>query len=567
MIQKKTIITGVIRSKRILSLLAVLLTLIMVSTRCKKSETITPESIEETAFIFLEARIDGFSKLNVNPSEGTASFSSGDMVVVASGGKYVGTLTSNGNTFSGSISNSTLNEPLYFYYLGNKLPEDILTPGISHKCSVILEDQTEQLPCIACATSNEKFNGSGLYTAVFQNKAALIKFDVTTVSPSATCIIDINNKVTVDFSSNSLSFDKSNDGVIRIPSGCGERWAVLLPQPEKEEGDWGSIYSEDEHYMGKRPALPQITSNDLLSSGFVLNVTEVKDAPEGSIAGLFTITPDNQEIFFSQGNLQYQASTNTWRFAEKQWNYVGGVDSDSNEERGNVFENGVKCDNSLIAETYNGWIDLFGWATSGYDHGSFCYQPWSTSENSSDYLAYNIACNLYDQTGSADWGYNTISNGGNTSNLWRTLTKQEWWYLLWARYTISGIRFAKAQVNNVNGIILLPDNWLPTYFALYNTTKKDVDYSANTISSNQWEVLEQHGAVFLPTAGWRNGIDVKSIGLQGVYWSSSLALAGQSNGNWHYSAYDFYINPHDVQYEDITDLDWGVAVRLVYDAK
>ena len=48
--------------------------------------------------------------------------------------------------------------------------------------------------------------------------------------------------------------------------------------------------------------------------------------PEGAVDGLFTINDQGGKVYFSQGNLQYQASTNTWRFAEHQWNYVGGSD-------------------------------------------------------------------------------------------------------------------------------------------------------------------------------------------------------------------------------------------------
>jgi hypothetical protein len=46
----------------------------------------------------------------------------------------------------------------------------------------------------------------------------------------------------------------------------------------------------------------------------------------GAISGKFTINANGDQVYFSQGNLQYQASTNTWRFAENQWNYVGGSD-------------------------------------------------------------------------------------------------------------------------------------------------------------------------------------------------------------------------------------------------
>lgn len=44
---------------------------------------------------------------------------------------------------------------------------------------------------------------------------------------------------------------------------------------------------------------------------------------EGIIDRLFTINHNGDQVYFSQGNLQYQASTNTWRFAENQWDFVG----------------------------------------------------------------------------------------------------------------------------------------------------------------------------------------------------------------------------------------------------
>lgn len=159
--------------------------------------------------------------------------------------------------------------------------------------------------------------------------------------------------------------------------------------------------------------------------------TPQNDYPEGAINGLFTINENGDQVYFSQGNLQYQASTRTWRFAELQWDYVG------NDSCGTVYENGVKCDNALANAHYNGWIDLYGWATSGYSHGGTCYYPWSPSADPSDYYAYgNYDGNLFDQTGQADWGYNPIINGGNTENSWRTLTESEWDYLLNTQYIV-----------------------------------------------------------------------------------------------------------------------------------
>ena len=227
--------------------------------------------------------------------------------------------------------------------------------------------------------------------------------------------------------------------------------------------------------------------------------------PTGAINGKFTINNNGDQVYFSQGNLQYQASTNTWKFAENQYDYVGS-------------------DNSNISSTYDGWIDLFGWGTSGYGHGANAYQPWSTSQSPSDYYAYGSASyNLYDQTGQADWGYNAISNGGSATNQWRTLTGGsggEWDYVFNTRITTSGIRYAKAQVNNVNGVILLPDDWSESYYSLSDTNNGGAGYGSNVITASNWTSnLQSHGAVFLPAAGYRCGTSVN--GGNGCYWSAS----------------------------------------------
>ena len=241
------------------------------------------------------------------------------------------------------------------------------------------------------------------------------------------------------------------------------------------------------------------------------------DAPEGAINGLFSVSP-TQKVYFSQGNLQYQASTNTWRFADNQWDYVG------DSENGTVFENGIKCDNALISSIYDGWIDLFGWGTSGYNHGAVCWQPWSTGAYTGLYNVYGFSnYNLYDQTGEADWGYNAIYNGGNQENSgWRTLTIDEWDYLLNNRNTVSGIRYAKAKVNGINGIVVLPDDWNSSYYPLDNINGGGASFDNNTISISQWETLEQYGAGFLPITGNRHGTGIIHNSIYtGYYWSAS----------------------------------------------
>ena len=263
--------------------------------------------------------------------------------------------------------------------------------------------------------------------------------------------------------------------------------------------------------------------------------------PTGALNGLFTINSNGNQVYFSQGNLQYQASTNTWQFAEHQYDYVGSA-------------------NSSISQTNSGWIDLFGWGTSGYNHGAVCYQPWSTSTNESDYYAYgNWEYNLYDQTGQANWGYNAISNGGNAENSgWRTLTQQEWNYVIDSRNTTSGIRFAKATVNGVRGVILLPDDWNATIYALNNTNSSGAFCYSNIITAADWtNVLEANGAVFLPAAGIRNGTSVDSAGFIGQYWLASY---------FGRAAYCLYIHNVCLYLYD-GHRQYGSSVRLVRNAE
>jgi len=78
----------------------------------------------------------------------------------------------------------------------------------------------------------------------------------------------------------------------------------------------------------------------------------------GVLPGRFTVNAEGLQVQFAQGNLQYQASSHIWRFAEHQYDIVG------NATIGNVYENGVKSDNTAISSDYDGWIDLFGWGTA-----------------------------------------------------------------------------------------------------------------------------------------------------------------------------------------------------------
>lgn len=544
--------------KKVTSIILLAIALVMSLTQCKKNNEENSIINEEgKTFITLDLNHGDGSKLGVDPPH--VNFDNGDRIYVASNGVYVGYLEYNGTNFSGEISNATAGLPLYFYLLGNVTPAETLTSGSTTSCSVVISDQTVNKPVIACNKSNENFGTTNTFTSTLRNKCALVKFNVTASSAVATCITGFNNKVTVDFSNNTLTNSQESKGIITLPAGNGEKWAILLPQDAMGAGTEGSAYSVNGVYIGTCGAVPTITDNAYLTVGIEVTVTNkvsLSEVPSGAIGGLFSVS-DNQQVYFSQGNLQYKASTNIWRFAENQWDYVGTQTPDANGNVGGTVNGG---DNSNISQSYSGWIDLFGWGTSSYDHGAVCYQPWSTSTSDSDYYAYgNINFNLYDQTGHADWGYNPISNGGNTTNQWRTLSTQEWQYVFDTRSTTSGIRFALATVNNVKGVILLPDDWNTNIYSLSNTNtygNSSIYYGSNILTALQWSTLEQVGAVFLPLAGNRIGISVNGVGDGGGYWTASFYNSVR--------AYYLYFGSVIGTYYS-SDRYYGLSVRLVRD--
>ena len=233
----------------------------------------------------------------------------------------------------------------------------------------------------------------------------------------------------------------------------------------------------------------------------------------GAIQSKFSVS-ESKQIRFSQGNLQYQASTNTWRFAENQWDFVGTQTPDEDGYYGGTI-NG--SDNANISETYEGWIDLFGWGTSGYNGKN----PYLSSTDTSDYVD-----GLHDIFGTNyDWGvYNKISNGGNQAGQWSTLTYDEWDYLLYTR-TDAGSKRGVATVNDVTGLIVLPDDWtLPNGLTFTSGTSNG--FTQNIYSAADWSKMEANGAVFLPAAGIRSNTDVTTVASRGGYWSSSTTNSG-----------------------------------------
>lgn len=266
------------------------LALVIGFTQCKKEQPLEPQG--EQVRITLDVNNGGNNGTRADVTPPSVSFVSGDQILVASGGHYVGFLTHNGTIFSGDITDPVVGEPLYFYFLGNKADVSGLTKGSSTTCTVNISDQTgyPAMPVISMGVSidrtnhNATVNYSSLvdsYEAQLHNKASLMKFNVTTPSEAAICITGMKNKVTVHFNNPTDSgfeynIDTEDGGLIKMKgqtgSGTKTYWAIVLPQSELSAGAEGSSYTADFSYIGTRPAIEEISANQYLSSGVAMTV-------------------------------------------------------------------------------------------------------------------------------------------------------------------------------------------------------------------------------------------------------------------------------------------------------
>jgi len=272
----------------------------------------------------------------------------------------------------------------------------------------------------------------------------------------------------------------------------------------------------------------------------------------------FTVA-SGRTVYFSPGNLQYKNGTG-WRFAENQWDYVGGWNTSN-------------------------WIDLFGWGTSGQQNGSFNknYQPTATSStynqgNVLNQTGYGPDAGYYDPHGlvgtwaSSDWGVkNSGSIVGGEGKSWRTLTQDEWTYLFNTRSAsrvngVNNARYAKAKVNSVPGVILFPDNYTHPSGVTQPTginSTGNTGWNGNNYNASDFGKMAAAGAVFLPAAGSREGTSVSGAGSNGYYWSTTFAPASATVDVTRY-AYSLSFANNTCNPSLSTNRYIGCSVRLVH---
>ena len=345
------------------------------------------------------------------------------------------------------------------------------------------------------------------------------------------------NTLNVSADGGKYSFKVRSSGGLDWIATSSNRYVArveYVQQGNYKAGFWLHVYSPTDRYDD---ATAQITIKEGEVSKTINVVRESKGTSQYA-AKPFSVSSTKQ-VYFSHGNLQYQASSNTWRFAKEQYDYIYGTN----------FGTVKNADNTLTSPSYNGWIDLYGWGTGN--------NPTLLSENAADYSQFT------------DWGSNPIQdkNGATSgSNVWRTMSKDEWEFLLETRSNaanlkgIGGILFTEPRMwdrdGYMYGIILLPDNWVCP-----NGLSFDPDHT-NEYTLSEWRQMEKAGAVFLPYTGERRAKD-QSIWINAAidYWTSSIE---GSTGEVY--RVDVTIDKGQIDLRSYSNQYSGYAVRLIRDA-
>lgn len=522
-----------------LTLILAALVLTLGFSQCKKTETPT---MNECVFITLTAGYGNGAKTSFDPANGTFAWTgtteSPEYIYVGGNSTgYLGYLTSteSGATvnFSGTITPGAADATLYFFYLGKGDHATATSVDFSSQDGT-LENVTNYHIAIS---EGVEYTGQTSFSTTLNMKMAIAYFDVDgfkNANETAETVYlhgdEVYSTATINYRAGTITGDAK--GNINLGTANNGKYVALIPSVSTET----TLKFDSNSKWGAMNFLRGIQAGRYYSnSGAALTVT-AGALLEGTIPGLFSVSATKM-VRFSKGNLQYIGSAETpyWRFADNQWDYLG--------------DNGQGSTSETVDR------DLFGWGTSGYNHGATCYQPWSTDGDPYKYYAYGVKTNnLYDSDGKADWGYNAINNGGNTVNCWRTLIGSEWDYVFNTR-TGHDSKWGQANVNGVNGMILLPDDW--TSLGGVPFTPGSSSW-ANVYNSGQWAQIVANGAVFLPAAGCRSGTSIERVEIYGNYWSSSYSSSTHAYKMFFYSS---YLSPQGGDYRSN-----GYSVRLVHNA-
>lgn len=264
--------------------------------------------------------------------------------------------------------------------------------------------------------------------------------------------------------------------------------------------------------------------------------------PDGTVHGSFSVA-QGKVVYFSTGNLR--AEVDSYGKAKK-WSFA--ID-----QYGVLKTTGANCKIGMSG----GDVDLFYWVGKSGTEDAYGISRQLNTDGKFGTVAGEAL--------KADWG-KAVGDG----KTWRTLSKDEWTYVISTRKTSTvgtkdNARYCIMNVADHYGLLLFPDKFKwkaatmgeePKYI---NTPIIDWEGSHNYTKAN-FAAMEAAGCVFLPAGGIRHETTIDDS-FKGSYWSTS---SDPSNAG---KAYSLYFNKGHVTPDSSNVRNGGYSVRLVTDAR
>ena len=446
------------KTTRFLNMMAASLVGVAFMSCSSQDDVLTPAGQTYTMSVKAQKGGDETRALNLDGTTLKATWTEGDVVkVYNSTPELIGTLTAQSAGATTTLTGDLTKLPT----TGDELTLKYLSPSYSTQDGTLTgtANSIDKVCDYATATVTATVSGTNVTTgaATFQNQQAVVKFTLKDKDGNA-----------LPSNPTAFTINDGTDDIVKLTD---------IPAGTYSANGEGVLYVAIPGFTEKTITLTATVGTDTytctassktLENGNYYGVTAkmAKQAavPEGAISGKFTVNGDGKQVYFSKGNLQYDANATTkWYFAANQWDYIGTA-------------TGYPMDHftwgNIDSPTYNGTTGLSGSS---------------------------------DLSGNTDWGSN-IGSG------WYTLSEAEWTYLLNTR-TVNGYigkNFSYTQgqtVNGVLGVVLYPDGYTGSTY----TTGSD------------WSTFEAKGCVFLPAAGNRDGTTMNVVGECCDYWTRSAS--------------------------------------------
>ena len=456
-----------------LSTIIMALALVLGMSQCKKQETTSNDNGGDMVYITLEVsngenvsmNVDNGSRHDMSPRLGMVKFENGDVLHVGYNGKYIGQLTYQDGAFGGTLPEATsgVSDNLHFYFLGGKGKGSDSPSANATSFTFSIADQHDVLPVLCYGASTQTYGNDTKYSAVLEYKCALVRFDLENHGEDYSVTLNnVPTQATVNFANPTATTaivategqTNANMTLYGEPGNAAYRWAILLKDTNLDDAEDLTIDNTVANHV--------MDNNNYINGGISISNPLPPALPNADLViknssnafSEFTVSSTGKKVYFSKANLTWN-ETDGYHFHDTQFDeeHSGGA-------------------NPIYPYPATGDVTLSG--LTGLDRFT-----WGHISNQSINTSYYITNQQLADGADPEWGKQMTGEGNDQ---WRTLTADEWNYLLHER---NGNRFMLVSVlvpitynnepyyTNVQGLLLFPDNFDYSGLGLTQATGAD----------------------------------------------------------------------------------------------